>query len=144
MKTVFKNSEVAHIWAKQDQASGRNSANNIYFNGPKIYSYGSHFCMGNIIKPGLVLITDRSYSNTTAKHLNYTRYSVNHLDQVYCPYPEFKLEYQLSTWQARIKEQLSIINSDRPAFSVTIAPFEVSIFSPFARKKTPGTSTINF
>lgn len=30
MKKVFKSDEVAHIWAKQSQAEGRNAGGNIY------------------------------------------------------------------------------------------------------------------
>lgn len=41
MKTVFSNSEVPHVWARQSQEEGKNSNRNIYFTGPKIYSYGS-------------------------------------------------------------------------------------------------------
>jgi len=86
MKTVFSNSEVCHVYAKQTQIEGR--GNNIFFHNAKIYSYGDHFCMGNIIAPGKIILTDRSYSNTTAKHKNYLSYAVNHFDRVYLPYPD--------------------------------------------------------
>lgn len=109
MKTVFPNSEVPHIWAKQSQQTGRNSANNVYFNGPKIYSYGSHFCMGNILKSGIVLLTDRSYSVSTSKHLGWVRYAVNHLERVYCPFPDGSLVENLNVWKSRIKTELDFI-----------------------------------
>lgn len=114
MKRVFKNDEVAHIWARQSQNDGRNSANNIYFNGKQIYSYGSHFCMGRILDINTVLITDRTYSNTTAKHINWTRYAVNHMDRIYVPYPEKEgLEKNLQDWQYRIKNLLDVIKAPR-------------------------------
>ena len=47
MKTVFNNSEVCHVFAQQEQEYGRSG--NIFFEGKKIYSYGYHYLMGNII-----------------------------------------------------------------------------------------------
>lgn len=41
MKTVFSSSELPHIWAAQKQDHGRAQAN-VFFEGPKIYSYGHH------------------------------------------------------------------------------------------------------
>lgn len=108
MKTVFNSSEVAHVWARQSQDHGRSNAS-VYFEGAKIYSYGSHFCMGNIIKDGIVLITNRSYSVTTSKHLGWVRYAVNHMEQIYVPHPEGKLIDQLPAWKNRIEANLEII-----------------------------------
>ena len=43
-KKVFPDlSVIAHYWANQTQDEARNSSNNFYFDGTKIYSYGSHF-----------------------------------------------------------------------------------------------------
>lgn len=71
LKQVFRNAEeVAHIWAKQSQQTGRSA--NCYFEGDTIYSYGSHFPVARYVhnKPGkrIVLFTTRDYSVTTAKH----------------------------------------------------------------------------
>jgi len=72
MKTVFSNhSEVAHIWAQQNQEKGKSG--NMFFEGTRIFSYGYHYCIANFVKPGLVLINSRGYSNSTAKHENYVR-----------------------------------------------------------------------
>lgn len=112
MKKVFSNNEVPHIWARQSQDEGRGS--NIFFHDTKIYSYGYHFCMGNIIKPGIVLFTDRSYSNSTAKHLSATRYAVNHMEVIEVPYPENEdLQKNLQAWKSRIEDQIAIIEHPR-------------------------------
>lgn len=112
MKKVFSNNEVPHIWARQSQDEGRGS--NIFFNGTKIYSYGRHFCMGNIIKPGIVLFTDRTYSKSTAKHLHATRYAVNHMEFIEVPYPENEdLQKNLQAWRQRIQDQIDIIEHPR-------------------------------
>jgi hypothetical protein len=67
MKKVFNShSELAHIWAQQKQENGISS--NMFFEGTRIFSYGHHYCIANFIKPNLVLINSRGYSNTTSKH----------------------------------------------------------------------------
>jgi hypothetical protein len=113
MKTVFQTNEVAHIWAQQKQATGRNSGGNIYFNGAAIYSYGSHFCMGKFLPNGIVLLTNRTYSNTTAKHLSGVRYAVNHLQRVYCAYPDGSIEKNLKAFEGQMKTQHEIITAPR-------------------------------
>lgn len=112
MKTVFPTSELVHIWAKQSQNNGRNATSNVFFDGSRIYSYGRHFCMGDIIKPGIVLLTDRTYSNTTRKHQSAVRHAVNHMEQIHVPYPE-SFTSSLQVWEERIKDQLSIIGHPR-------------------------------
>ncbi len=67
MKTVFSShSEVAHVWAQQKQDEGR--ANNIFFEGDTIYSYGRHFPIARFVKPDVILFTTRSYSTSTSGH----------------------------------------------------------------------------
>lgn len=69
-KEVFSsNSELAHAWANQTHPRGR--ANNMYFEGVKLYSYGSHFLLAEIHeKKGqkIAVINSRRYSVTTCKH----------------------------------------------------------------------------
>lgn len=77
-KTVFSSrSQVAHKWASQSQDEGRNSSGSIYFNGPTIYSYGSHFPIATF-HGGLVLFNTASYSTSTAQHVSNARSAVNH------------------------------------------------------------------
>jgi len=72
------NSEVAHIWAQQKQATGKGS--HMFFEGKSIYSYGHHFEMARFIKDNLVFVTSREYSSTTRKHKHYVRVALN------CPF----------------------------------------------------------
>lgn len=81
MKTVFKNSELAHVWAAQTQNEGR--AGSFYFNGKTIYSYGSHFPIATM-DGNNVLFTKRTYSNPTAKHIGLTRRAISHKTLIYC------------------------------------------------------------
>src|SRR5690348_11351714 len=79
-KTVFDTDEIAHLWAHRTQDAARNPQGNFYFSGDTIYSYGSHFPIARHIKGAHgadgVFFTSRSYSNTTAKHVSYTRRSL--------------------------------------------------------------------
>lgn len=108
------------MWARQSQEEGRNGGRgNIYFEGTKIYSYGSHFCMGNIFAPGIVFITDRTYSPTTTGHVSAVRYAVNHMRKLFVPFPEevgannARPEKNLQAWQYRIKDCLDTIANTR-------------------------------
>lgn len=89
MKTVFSNSEVCHVFASRTQDNGRSSGGNIFFNRDTIYSYGHHFPMATFGSDGrTVYFTTRSYSNSTAKHLNYCRQALNHFSIIHCYNPE--------------------------------------------------------
>lgn len=74
MKTVFSNSELAHIWIHGKQDYGRNGNGSFYFDDNTIYSYGSHFPIATKLtnKRGeiCILYTTESYRITTAKHKN--------------------------------------------------------------------------
>ena len=77
MRTVLKNnSEVAHIWAQQNQSAGR--CGNLFFEDKSIYSYGRHFEIARFINDDTVLFNTSSYSNTTAKHKGQVSRAISH------------------------------------------------------------------
>lgn len=74
-KTVFSSlAEVAHVWAQQDQEHGRNGSQSLYFYNKCIYSYGSHYLLGEFIEANdgarAVIINDSGYSSSTGRHIN--------------------------------------------------------------------------
>ena len=71
MKKVFSsNADCIHTFAQRSQDEGRTSNHNVYFYGDKIYSYGSHYLLGEFINDGeAIIINDIGYSNSTAKHI---------------------------------------------------------------------------
>lgn len=71
MKKVFSsNADCIHAFAQRNQDEGRTSNHNVYFYGDKIYSYGSHYLMGEFINDGeAIIINDEGYSNSTARHI---------------------------------------------------------------------------
>lgn len=87
MKTVFSTREVIHVWASQDQETGRNSNNTVYFDGRTIYSYGGHFPMAHIWDKdsNVVFVNTASYSNTTSKHQCWVRGAIQHKRKIFVP-----------------------------------------------------------
>jgi hypothetical protein len=74
MKTVFSsNSELAHVWANQLQSEGRTG--NMFFEGPVIYSYGTHYEIARFVTAPngqrVCFVNSNYYSSSTAKHTNH-------------------------------------------------------------------------
>ena len=101
MKTVFSNSELVHVFANQLQTEGKTSNKSMFFSNNTIYSYGYHFAIAKHIENEngkFVLFTTRSYSNTTAKHIQLVRVATQHLLKVYCYNPDFSIKENFEQW----------------------------------------------
>jgi hypothetical protein len=72
MRHVYPNHEIPHLWAHQSQDEARNSTGSLYFDGPTIYSYGSHFPIARHLTnergERAVLFTTAHHSVTTSGH----------------------------------------------------------------------------
>lgn len=99
MKLVHTPENVAHLFAHQLQNEARNSGNTLFFNRESIYSYGSHFCIAKLVDSETLLFTERSYSNTTAKHINTIRNATNHIKKIYCYNPNGTYDENFNAWQ---------------------------------------------
>lgn len=92
MKKVVSPETVAHLWANQSQSEATNSNRSLFFEGDTIYSYGRHFAIAKHVVNSegerTTLFTTRTYSVTTAKHINTVRHAVNHKDLIFCAYPD--------------------------------------------------------
>lgn len=110
-KQVFPTDEVAHIWAKQSQDSGRNSQGNFYFEKDRIYSYGRHFCIAKILSNGKVLFTNRGYSNTTSKHIWKVRQAISHKEVIYCANPDAGTSSNIPEFTKEFKALINIIET---------------------------------
>ena len=64
---MLSNGEVARRFAN-GHTSG--SSQHVFIDGDRIYSYGRHFCIARRVN-GVVLLTTRTYSSSTAKHVHY-------------------------------------------------------------------------
>lgn len=84
MKKVFQNtSEVVHVFAQQTQSEGRNQSGSIYFRDNRIYSYGSHYLLGEFINDKTIIINDFGYSVTTSKHIEGLKNATSQYNRFY-------------------------------------------------------------
>lgn len=85
LKRVFpSHSEVLHRWANQTQSDAR--CKNVYFEGNRVWSYGSHYELGRIVQfngKTVAIINDSGYSVTTSKHISSAKSATTHLLQVF-------------------------------------------------------------
>lgn len=77
-RTVLDNAGVAHVWAQDSQDYGRSNNGNFFFQGPALYSYGTHFLVGRIMPDGVALLNADSYSVSTSQHQADARGAVSH------------------------------------------------------------------
>lgn len=92
MRNVMRNhDETAHVWASQKQESGRAPDGRMFFEGPDLFSYGSHFVIGRIMStqngngPAVVLLNADGYSVSTSKHKHIASGATRHYRQYYVP-----------------------------------------------------------
>ena len=101
MRTVLRNrDEVAHFWANRVQHEGRSG--NVFFVGPIIYSYGTHFAIAKHFDQG-VAFSNRDYSPSTSSHKSLVRRAIPAGTKViYVPCPNQTAHDQLRMVQRDI------------------------------------------
>ena len=88
---VFPTGEIPHLWAHQVQADARNHQDNLFFEGPTIYSYRhswplAHLCTRK--KKGVLVLTNSDkYGPTTSRHQWIVNAACSHLDNIPVPNP---------------------------------------------------------
>ncbi len=116
MRKILRNSsEVFHFWANKVQSEGR--AGNVFFDGDKVYSYGSHFCIARHLPTGAVAFTTRSYSPTTSGHVSEARSAARHLRKVYCNDPSDNARVNMQHARNAIRDALS--DAEKPRIRQT-------------------------
>lgn len=112
-KMNFTTNELPHIWAHQKQDEGK--AGNFYFDQKTIYSYGRQFPIASHLDDKTVAFTTRSYSNTTAKHINLTKGAISHKAILYCYDPDGALRgfhtHNIESFIYKINSELSKITT---------------------------------
>ena len=106
MKKVNTPQETAHLFATQSQIEAYTPTRNLYFYDKSIFSYGSHFCIAKFIDDKTLLFTERTYSNTTAKHISVVSHATSHINKIYCFNPNGSHENNFNVW-LNIAEQLA-------------------------------------
>ena len=116
MKKVFQNtSEVVHVFAQQSQSEGRNGTSSIYFRDNRIYSYGSHYLLGEFINSDTIIINDFGYSVTTSKHISELINATNQYNQFFTSSIDVKhvqteIDYNLKKLSKANKPEIYISN----------------------------------
>ena len=85
-KQVFASYEIPHLWAYKTQEKARNAQGNFYFDGDTIYSYGSHFPIARHVTvkgKSAILLTTRTYSNTTRGQIHSVKCAIPPTVQVF-------------------------------------------------------------
>lgn len=115
-KTVFPTDDVAHIFAHQRQEYARNSCSNLFFEKDTIYSYGRHFPIARFVEKNgekVLLFTTRTYSNTTAKHINIVKYACSPIGKIYCNDPCGNHEDNLNAFHNQMENHLKGLHKAR-------------------------------
>jgi len=98
--------DIAHEWACDSEGKGIGAAANILYANGVIYSYGSHFVIAKHVKNGkgerAILFTERSYSQTTAKHISAVESAVSHLNLIFVPDPALCHEELFDNWHVQM------------------------------------------
>lgn len=79
VKRVVSSGQVPHLWFHKVQDSAKNSNGSLYFDGPTIFSYGSHFPIARHVQSGkksAVLFAEKDYSVTTSGHKSAVRSAI--------------------------------------------------------------------
>lgn len=118
MKRVKDIATVAHDWANGIGEQAR--ASNLFFEGENIYSYGYHFLIAKHVynsKGGhAILITQKTYSQSTSAHITLVRQASRHIYQISVPNPEWPTDELFEKWYSRIKGTAgSLANARKPA-----------------------------
>ncbi len=107
MKRVVDKHTVAHLWANKHQDDARTPTGNLYFNSNGIFSYGSHFLIAKHVENAAgeraILLTKRTYSNTTNSHINIVRSASRHIEQILVPDPDQSVDENFESWYTEIK-----------------------------------------
>lgn len=98
MKRIHTPQNVAHLFANQLQSEATTQGRNFYFYNDKIYSYGSHFCIAKFVDNETLLFTERTYSNTTAKHINHVWHATSHKTKIFCYNPIGNHDENFNHW----------------------------------------------
>lgn len=98
--------DLAHEWAHDWDGKGIGAGANILYANGCIYSYGSHFMIARHVRnekgEKAVLFTERTYSNTTAKHIRAVEDAVSHLHLIYVPDPALDKEALFNDWHVQM------------------------------------------
>jgi hypothetical protein len=149
MREVFSGDMVSHVWAAQTQQRGRRSDGRVFFDGRKLYSYGSHFVSGYMAPGPVALLNADRYSVSTSRHVSDARRASRQfpqymlpsltdlagaLDVAFAAYPDGKMTPEAKKLVQRevraylTKEGLNV-SEDAAAYLLTVAGLPASAWT---------------
>ncbi len=145
MKRVVDKHTVAHLWANQHQDDARTPSGNLYFNSRGIFSYGSHFLIAKHVENSAgeraILITKRTYSNTTNAQINIVKSAARHIKQILVPDPDERESDNFEKWFYEIKNIADkLANARKPekyVLQIEDVINEVKAYARFFSKEVP-------
>ena len=138
---VFTNAGCTHAWAHQTSTHGRSGNHNLYFEGPRLYSYGPHFLVAALLPGDIVLLNNSSFSPSTGQHQSYAVQATRHMQQITVPKIEELYRLLLNTevidrletgtpWSNLKDTRRRILNwLDANATSFLHSPFPIELLS---------------
>ena len=136
MKT-YTNTDLVHAFAQRNQENGK--ASNMFFEKDRIYSYGRHYLLAEFIEhecETFILINDKGYSNSTAKHICLVRQATRQYRQFFTTNVDFQLVYNeiksLYEKLGKAKKPLTYIDAIKAKFNglVTYPLFDKVYHNP--------------
>lgn len=107
MRRVVDKHTVAHLWANKHQDDARTPSGNLYFNSRGIFSYGSHFLIAKHVENAAgeraILMTKRTYSNTTSAQVQIVKSAARHIKQILVPDPDQNQGDNFEKWYTEIR-----------------------------------------
>lgn len=103
----FDTDQAIHVWAQRAQTYGQNGKGNVYFRGDVLYSYGTHFILGQFVDGAdgapVVLLNAETHSVSTSAHQATTRGAVRQYARVFTV-PDAALDHvrNLESYAARL------------------------------------------
>lgn len=113
MRKVVSNSDVAHLFATREQEYAQNSSQSFWFQGDRLYSFGTHFCIARFVDDNTLLFNNQHYSNTTSKHVRLAWQATMQYKRIVCHNPTGSLVENFDDWRRKIELTLKSLEKAR-------------------------------
>lgn len=123
VKANFTTDQTIHVWAQRTQTCGQNGKRSVYFEGDKLYSYGSHFILAQFVegKGGrpVALVNSEKSSPTTSGHQYTARRAIDDSKYLVLRVPGAQLDHvaNLENFAKRIEAGRSLAKRGRSEWS---------------------------
>lgn len=140
MKVVVSNKEVARFFRYQNQSYATNPGRTFYYNTNEIFSFGGHFCVAKL-DGGNVIISEKSYSVSTAKHVALVEDEMTWYNKIYCANPIGTHAENFDFWLKKSEEVIDKFSRARKPVSykekLRDISYKATKYSKYFKEKIP-------